>query len=153
MKSIKPGRGPSAMGAFAGFGVALFGIVWCIVAASMGAWFMLPFGIIFIVMAVGGAAYNAHNATSEDRYSVIDIVDEDEEPDPLNEKYGRKTTVESKRTTSAEGTRTILEEITGVASEETEKANSDKSDTNFCPYCGRAVEGDYEFCPKCGKKL
>ena len=78
------------MGAVGGIAAALFGVFWCIAAAAMGAWFMIPFGLIFIGMAVYGAKYDYHNATSEDRYSIIDIVNEDEEIDPLNEKYGRK---------------------------------------------------------------
>ena len=37
MKSVKPGRGPSAMGAFGSLAAVLFGIVWTAVAASSGA--------------------------------------------------------------------------------------------------------------------
>ena len=84
MKSIKPGRGPSKFNAFASACVALFGVFWCVVVSSMGAYFMLPFGIIFVVIAIGQAVYSYHNATSEDRHSIVDIVDEDEESDPLN---------------------------------------------------------------------
>lgn len=36
------------------------------------------------------AVYSYHNATAKDRYSIFDIVDENEEKDPLNEQYGRK---------------------------------------------------------------
>ena len=97
MKSIKPGRGPSKMSAVASIAAALFGVFWCILAASIGAGFMVPFGLIFIGMAIYSAVYHNHNATSEDRYSLIDIVDEDEEPDPLNEKYGRKSADRKKR--------------------------------------------------------
>ena len=90
MKSIKPGRGPSKLSAVSSIFVAVFGIFWCIVAGSMGAWFMIPFGLIFTGIAVYQAVYHHHNATSENRYSVADIVDSEEEPDPFNEKYGRK---------------------------------------------------------------
>ena len=58
--------------------MALFGVFWCILAFSMGAVFMVPFGIIFVVLAIGQAIYSYHNATSQDRYSIVDIVDEDE---------------------------------------------------------------------------
>lgn len=129
MKSIKPGRGPSKMGAVGGFAAALFGIFWCIMAGAMGAWFMIPFGIIFIGMAVYNAVYNHHNATSEDRYSIIDIVDRDEEPDPMNEKYGKKA---SANQAICEGNGTSFA---------------------YCPYCGVSVDSGFDFCPKCGKKL
>lgn len=131
MKSIKPGRGPSKMSAVASIAAALFGVFWCILAASIGAGFMVPFGLIFIGMAIYSAVYHNHNATSEDRYSLIDIVDEDEEPDPLNEKYGRK---------SADRKKDTNENIPGTS-------------VAYCPYCGKTVDGDFDFCPKCGKKL
>lgn len=126
MKSIKPGRGPSKMAAVGATFVAIFGVFWCILAAVLGAWFMIPFGLVVVGMAIYHAVYNAHNATAEDRYSVIDIVDSDEESDPLNEKYGRK--IYHENTTSG-------------------------TSVDFCPYCGKPVAGDFDFCPKCGKQL
>lgn len=126
MKSIKPGRGPSKLIAVQSIGVALFGVFWCILALCMGAWFMVPFGLIFVGMAVYQAIYHSRNATAEDRYSIVDIVDSDEESDPMNVRYGR----ESGASNNVPGT--------SVA---------------FCPYCGSAVEGNFDFCPKCGKKL
>jgi len=129
MKSIKPGRGPSKMGMAGGIAAALFGVFWCIFAGAMGAWFMIPFGLIFIGIAIYGVIYNYHNVTSENRYSIIDIVDGKEETDPLNEKYGKKASVND----------TIGEE-NGTSAE-------------YCPYCGKTVDSAFEFCPKCGKKL
>ena len=41
MKSIKPGRGPSAMGAMGSIIAVIFGIFWTIAAASMGAPFFI----------------------------------------------------------------------------------------------------------------
>lgn len=128
MKSIKPGRGPSRMQMVSSIGAALFGVFWCIIAASIGAVIMLPFGLIFIGIAVYNAWYSYHNATAEDRFSVIDIVDEVEEVDPLNVKYGRKK----------EGT-SVME--------------NNGTSTEYCPYCGKELSSDFEFCPKCGKKL
>ena len=129
MKSIKPGRGPSKMSAVGCIFAAVFGVFWCIVAVSMGAYFMLPFGVIFIGFAVWQAVYHTHNATSEDRYSVFDIVDSAEESDPLQEQYGRN--------------RYSMEQ----------DVPNDGGDAAFCPYCGKPVGSDFEFCPKCGKKL
>ncbi len=88
MKSIKPGRGPSGMGAFAGVIAALFGVFWLIIAVNMGAFIMIPFGLLFIAMAIGTTIYNYKNATGKNRYSEFDIVDENEEPDPLNSRFG-----------------------------------------------------------------
>jgi len=129
MRSIKPGRGPSRMGVAGGVAASLFGVFWCVVAASMGAGFMVPFGLIFIGLAVYNVIYNYHNATSEKRYSIIDIVDGDEEPDPLNEIYGKKASVNR-----------------GYGEENGTSAE-------YCPFCGKSVDSEFDFCPKCGKEL
>lgn len=86
MKSIKPGRGPSMMGAFGSAAVTVFGVFWTIMAMSMGApIFFALFGIIFVVMGIAQTVYNFKNATSKERFSAFDITDSSEEPDPLNE--------------------------------------------------------------------
>lgn len=117
------------MGMVGGIAAALFGIFWCILAGSMGALFMIPFGLIFIGIAVYIVLYNYHNATSEDRYSIVDIVDEHEETDPLHEKYGKK----------------------GSANQAIREENG--TSAAYCPYCGTSVDVKFDFCPKCGKKL
>lgn len=127
MKSIKPGRGPSKLNMAGSIFAALFGVFWCVMAASIGAGFMVPFGIVFVGYAVYVAVYNYRNVTGENRYSLYDIVDEHEEKDPLNEKYGRKAA----------------------------RADADKKASGilFCPYCGFSVDPGFDFCPKCGKRL
>ena len=88
MKSIKPGRGPSFMGGISSILVALFGVVWTIIAASMGGGLFALFGLIFIAYAVVQAVYNFKNATGKNRYSEFDITDVNEETDPFNERFG-----------------------------------------------------------------
>ena len=69
MKSVKPGRGPSAMGA-------------------LGAPIFFPiFGVLFIIIGIVQAVYHFKNATGENRYSAFDIVDSAEEPDPLDRRF------------------------------------------------------------------
>ena len=126
MKSIKPGRGPSFMGGVMSILIGLFGVVWTIVAASMGGGIFALFGIIFIAVAVVQAIYNFKNATSKNRYSAFDITDSTEEPDPLNERFGNP---------------------------QSDNQVKDDVDNKFCPYCGTPVAGDFEYCNNCGKKL
>lgn len=140
MKSIKPGRGPSWMGAIAGIAAVAFGVLWTIGASSMtssvgdmfyadpfeqtmSAIFPL-FGVVFVIVAIAGVIYNFKNATGKRRYSEYDIVDADEESDPLNERFGEET-----------------------PEQEPEQPGS------FCPYCGKKIEDDYRFCNRCGKRL
>ena len=141
MKSIKPGRGPSMMGVVMGIVAALFGVLWIAGAMSMtsgangftfyedpimsavDAIFPL-FGVLFVIAAIAGVVYNYKNATGKNRYSEFDIVDGDEEPDPLNERFG-----------------------------EHEGGKDDRHAGAFCPYCGNEIEGDHLYCDRCGKKL
>ena len=134
MKSVKPGRGPSFLGCVVCLFMALFGVLWTVAAFSIdaglsGVIFSL-FGIIFVGFAVVNAIYNFKNATGKNRYSEFDITDGDEEPDPLNERFGSRS-----------------------ASKPTESKNDKKAKNKFCPYCGAEVGGDYTFCNSCGKKL
>ena len=86
MKSIKPGRGPSAMGAMGSVIAVVFGIFWTITAASMGAPIMFPvFGVLFIGMGIVQGIYHYKNATGKNRFSTFDITDESEERDPLED--------------------------------------------------------------------
>ncbi len=125
MKSIKPGRGPSFMGGVMGIAGALFGVFWTVIAIAGGAWFMAPFGLIFIGVAVVQAIYNFKNATGKNRYSEYDITDESEEIDPWNEKFGNIREEERVPVTSAK----------------------------YCPYCGEKAEKNYKFCSSCGREL
>ncbi len=126
MKSIKPGRGPSLKGGIIGIAVALFGVFWTVMAAVMGAWIMIPFGLIFIGIAVVNTIYDFKNATGKNRYSEYDITDENEEPDPWNEHFGNNNTQSF--------------------SEQIKKGR-------YCPYCGTKNEENYKYCTDCGREL
>ena len=109
MKSIKPGRGPSMMGGVASVFAVVFGIIWMCGAASMGApGFFLLFGVAFI---------------------GVDIVDSDEEPDPLNVRFGSRSDPEPEVQTGEPGR------------------------FAYCPYCGARLGEGFAFCGKCGKAL
>ena len=124
MKSIKPGRGPSMMSGISGIFAALFGVIWTVAAISMGApAFFALFGVIFVIMAVVQSLYHLKNGTSRNRYSMMDITEGNEEPDPLQSRFG---------------------------SEEKKPAAGVKQ---YCPYCGQKLQDSYEYCPHCGKKL
>ena len=130
MKSVKPGRGPSAMGAMGSVIAVVFGIFWTILAASMGAPFFFPiFGVIFIIMGIVQAVYHFKNATGENRYSAFDIVDSAEEPDPWDRRFGPDWGTED------------------------QPDGAESGDFRFCPYCGARLGSGFTFCGKCGKRL
>lgn len=90
MKSVKPGRGPSFMNGVGYVAAAVFGIFWMILAGGIGApGLFVAFGAIFVLMAVAGAIYQFSNATRKNRFSAFDITDEQEEPDELNQYFGK----------------------------------------------------------------
>ena len=131
MKHIKPGRGPSAMGAFGSIFAAVFGVIWTIAAVSMGApWFFALFGVVFIGTAVVQAVYNYKNATGKHRYSAFDVVDSAEEPDPWDQRFGE-----------------------GPDDPAAGDAPRDGSALRYCPYCGAEVGEGFTFCAQCGRKL
>lgn len=125
MKSIKPGRGPSMMGGVVGIFMICFGILWTVLAAQASIVFAL-FGVVWTCIAIAQTVYNFKNATGKNRYSAYDITDDNEEPDPLNERFGNSICTAERK---------------------------DTVDSKFCPYCGTPVAGDFEYCNNCGKKL
>lgn len=145
MKSIKPGRGPSMMSGVASIGAAIFGLIWTIAAASMGAGLFSLFGLVFIGMAITSGVYNFKNATSKNRYSTFDIVDDTEETDPFSERFSKQTNVSADLEYYTDGTPRFFDET--VSGSHTASANA------FCPYCGNEVEKDFIYCNNCGKEL
>jgi len=133
-KSIKPGRGPSAMGAVGSIAIGLFGIFWTIMAASMGApIFFVFFGIIFVGIAIVQAIYHYNNATAKNRMSLFDITETNDEPDPLN-RYINQT----------------QEQDNNQFNEQLNNASS----ANYCPYCGNKIsDNSYSYCSRCGKEI
>ncbi len=138
MKSIKPGRGPSKRNFVGSIFSIVFGIIWTVIAfcmafESVGAGFgfiglLFPlFGIVFIGLGVYNAIVNYKNANGEDRMSLYDIVDSQEEPDPWSPNYERKKGESRNAPAQGEG--------------------------SFCPYCGKPVEQDHRFCKYCGRSL
>lgn len=139
MKSIKRGRGPSFMGGVAAAAVAVFGVLWTITAVGMGApGLFAGFGLVFVGIAVMNAVYNFKNATGKNRYSEYDITDGNEEPDPLNERFGNQDgwadAPQNDHPGSAEG----------AAAREA---------FAFCPYCGAKLDKGDIYCGKCGRRI
>jgi len=130
VKSIKPGRGPSMMGGVMSVAVGVFGLIWTAIAVSIGGGLFALFGIVFIIVAIVQAVFHFKNATSQNRYSAFDITDGDEEPDPLNERFGN-------RPERQEGSRVV----------------HSGPETVFCPYCGTKAEADHVYCRRCGEQL
>ena len=131
MRSIKPGRGPSGMNFIGSIIVIVFGIFWTIMAASMGAPIFFPiFGVIFVIAGIAQAVYHFRNATGKNRYSSFDIVDSQEEPDPLDQQFG------------GDADTPVFRDIPPAGAE-----------LRYCPYCGAKLGDGFTFCSQCGRKL
>ena len=121
----------SLTGTWMSIGVALFGIVWTISAIQMDNPFLAILGVLFIVASV-----------AEVVISLRDII---------------RTEAEIARVQAEEEENVIPEEPEILVSEvplmPEDLDSTFVESTNFCPYCGARVEGDYVFCRVCGKKL
>lgn len=119
MKSIKPGRATSAMGALGSVIGIAFGIGWTAIAFSITRDSPIPvvgtifplFGVLFIIVGVVNLAMSLRNTVAPNRNSIIDIVDDHEEPDPLNEIFGRSTDTNGQSAKSVETRLNELEEL------------------------------------------
>lgn len=130
MKSVKPGRGPSALGVWGAIVAVVFGVVWTAAAASMGAPAVFPiFGVLFIITGVVVGVYHFKNATGKHRYSAFDITEDGEEPDPLQERFGQPSDAARQDAARQDG------------------------GAGYCPYCGAPSDAEYAFCRSCGKEL
>ena len=96
VKSIKPGRGPSMMGGVVGIFMIGFGILWTVIAAQASGIFAI-FGVLWTCVAIAMTVYNFKNATGKNRYSAYDITEGNEEPDPLNERFGNPQATTEKK--------------------------------------------------------
>lgn len=115
-------------GAIGGLVAAGFGVFWTISASNMGApGFFVLFGVVFVLIGLGGAVYNFYNATSKNRFSTYDITVPGEEIDPLDPRN----------------------QVDRPASESAEFEEK----PSFCPYCGTQLKPSFEFCPNCGKDI
>ena len=137
--SVKRGRVRSAQSVAGGIFAMVFGVIWTVGAASIGApWFFSLFGLLFIASA-GYNTYIAYkNTTGDNRFSEFDVVEMDSEPDPWDEKFRQNKD------------RYSINESCGHIEKDTE---AHSCAVRFCPYCGIEAESDYEFCKSCGRKL
>ena len=121
MRSIKPGRGPSMMGGVVGIFMIGFGILWTAIAAQASGIFAL-FGVLWTGIAIVTTVYSFKNAKGKNRYSSFDIVDGEDEPDPLNERYGARPDPKTKDGKFCPYCGTSI-----------------NSAYSFCPSCGRKL--------------
>ncbi len=124
MKHIKPGRGPSMMGGIVGVIMIAFGVFWTVLASQLSV-AMTIFGVLWTLFAAAQTVFLFKNATSQKRFSQYDITDDEEEPDPLQERFA-----------ASQG-----------------KPDSTAGESRFCPYCGAKAQEGFAFCNRCGKKL
>ena len=135
MKSVKPGRGPSLLGGAASVIAAVIGVVWIAVAASMDApvYFCL-FGVVFVGLAIAHALYDLYNATAKRRFSLFDITEEGEEPDPLarEDGSGRRGGLLPRLRREGGGGRPLLPQVRTETVTDMETARSHASPGPYC---------------------
>lgn len=156
MRSIKPGRGPSLVGAIGGVVAIVLVGGWIGFADSMDAppVFKL-FGFGMIVMILVGIVSNLYNTTAKNRISTFDITSDDEESDPIAHALGHGSRRTAGRRSSSSRRSSRSSEHEGHAGDPGDRRGQAPQhfDATYCPYCGVAVQPDFEFCPSCGKDI
>ena len=122
------------MGGFGSLFITMFGVLWTILAFGLVSSAPFPinvifplFGVCFVLFGIAQTVFHFKNATQENRYSSFDVVDGEDEPDPLNVRFGKKA------------------DRPAAAQPKTRRIEG-----SFCPYCRADLQPDFEFCPKCG---
>ncbi len=128
MYSVKPGRGPSLIGAILSLIIGVpFVLFWIGGAHKAGApGFFVFFGVIMLVAIVITALLGLYNATARDRISEFDVTTNTEENDPFD---------------------SLAPPPPPPAHAQAAQASAKR----FCPYCGESLAQDFRFCPGCGK--
>ncbi len=101
----------------------IFSIAWCVLAAAMGGWFMLIFGIPFACL-MGYRLALCLRLTKQDREQTEHPSVTYATGDPWD--------------TPTTGPVTYRAPAAGG---------------NYCPYCGSEIQSQFTYCPKCGRKL
>ncbi|MBQ9562930.1 MAG: zinc ribbon domain-containing protein [Lachnospiraceae bacterium] len=123
----------SLLGTWMAIGIAIFGIVWTISAIQMDNPFLATLGVLFIVASVAEVVISLRDIIRTEAEIARMDLDEAEEEDPIPEEP--EIVVDSIPLLPEDADSTLVES------------------TNFCPYCGARVDGDYVFCRVCGKRL
>jgi hypothetical protein len=126
MYSVKPGRGPSLMGAIIAVVVGLPCIFFFLSTAirEKAPGIIIFFCFAFLVMLLTGIFASLYNATAKNRVSAYDITTSAEESDPF---------------------------ACLAPSPNSSPATRQAVASPFCPFCGAAVQSEFKFCPQCGK--
>lgn len=115
-----------------GIGISIFAIVfavvWCILAVSIGAGFMLLFGIPFVAILIFWLV-NLLRMTKKD-------------PRPTQESDPWDTTWSA-----------MKEEFQDAARQQPRDPDARKRSQKFCHHCSFWLQDGFEFCPKCGRRI
>ena len=132
MYSLKPGRGPSLIGAVVALVIGVpFCIFWISIAVTKHApVFFVFFGLAFLVLTLVMVGMGFYNATSRNRISQYDITSSGEERDPFERLASSPTSGSDPGSASAGGAHPA---------------------EGFCPFCGAKLDRGFNYCPKCGK--
>ena len=118
-------KAAKAMGVAVSVFSIIFVMIWCVAAASMGAWFMLLFAIPIIGILVSRLVFMLRLAKKD--------------PWDIPQGYTRDFS----------STHRTVEDVFERA------ANGDagRSSPRFCHNCNFWMDSDFQFCPKCGRRI
>ena len=119
-------RAAKAMGVATSVFSIFFVIIWCVIVASMGAWFMLLFAIPIAVFSV---------------CRLVFILRQEKKKDPWD--------IPDRRYPDFSSMHEAAEDVFRRASD----GKATGSSPRFCHSCSHWIHNDFQFCPKCGRRI
>lgn len=123
-------KAAKAMGIGTSIFSILFLIFWCIVVASMRAWFMLLFAIPTMGFLV---------------FRLVIMLRQDKKKDPWEMPHRRSPDPASVHSAAED----VFERVANRGSEDARSGGSPR----FCHSCSYWVHNDFQFCPRCGRRI
>jgi hypothetical protein len=176
--SVKQGRGPSFLGGIAGIFMTVIALFIAISFSRTSKHFDSDFfgpgprlfnyiPILFVFIGIVVTIYNFYNVFARNRLSQIDIMDQNQEPDPFNSMFSGRS-VQYRRDdedlmldhlSKRENRGRRRDPVNMQTRRKPELARSPPGSSrrriegDFCPYCGKKVSKDFDFCPGCGSDI
>lgn len=140
----KERKAAKSMGVAMSIFAIIFALVWCLMAASMGAWFMLLFGIPFVGILVYRLVVMLKLTKEDPKHGAQPR----QEADPWDTTQNADRLMKNFRSL-----RSAYQEEFQDEAEDPDTRAGHRNSPKFCPHCSFWLQDGFDFCPKCGRRI